>query len=126
MTMRTTGRPVWSLRMVGVLLGALAALLFVAPLGASASTSTAGDVGVHAPAVGTTVCISSRTGGYRCGTVTAVNQTVCFPQGCLYGLVRTNIIPQPGDNGAPVYNQRGQVIGTVVGGGGGSTFYDPL
>lgn len=118
--------------MVGLLLGAVVAWLLAAPapqaMAAPAATPAAATGGpvVQAPVyVGMRVCIASRT-GYRCGTVTAVNQTVCFPDGCMFGLVRTNIPGGPGDAGAYVYNGSGAFVGTVVGGNASATWFDPI
>ncbi|MGH3760719.1 S1 family peptidase [Actinophytocola sp.] len=46
--------------------------------------------------VGGSICLISRTAGPRCGTVTALNQTINFPQGPITGLTRTNICLEPG------------------------------
>jgi streptogrisin C len=40
------------------------------------------------------VCLLSFTAGVTCGTVTAKNVTISFPQGTVSGLTRTNICPQ--------------------------------
>jgi hypothetical protein len=113
-------------------LGALFGWVLVAPAATAAPTpvptpaSASTDAGIHALiTVGMRVCIASRT-GYRCGYVTALNQTICYPQGCLYGIVRTSIVPQVGDNGAYVYDTSGTYLGVVIGGSGGSTYFDPV
>lgn len=108
-------------------LGALFGWVLVAPAATAAPAPAAAstDAGIHAPiTIGMRVCIASRT-GYRCGTVTALNQTVCYPTGCVYGLVRTNIAGGPGDNGAYVYNASGAFLGVVVGGNSAATWFDP-
>lgn len=51
------------------------------------------------PPVGATVCKSGRTTGYTCGTITAVNQTVVYPEGTVYGLVRHTACVEGGDSG---------------------------
>jgi len=51
------------------------------------------------PPVGATVCKSGRTTGYTCGTIKAVNQTVNYPQGIVYGLVRHTACVEGGDSG---------------------------
>jgi streptogrisin C len=45
--------------------------------------------------VGGRVCLLSHTSGILCGTVTAKNVTITFPEGTVTGLTRTNICPQP-------------------------------
>lgn len=45
--------------------------------------------------VGGRVCLLSHTAGITCGTVTAKNVTISFPEGTVTGLTRTNICPQP-------------------------------
>lgn len=86
--------------------------------------------GVQPPAVGGAVCHWSQVAGLRCGTVTAVNQTVTFPGGTLTGLFRSNACAEPGDLGLPAF-AGSRLVGFVVGGTGGcatggSTFYQPL
>jgi hypothetical protein len=51
------------------------------------------------PPVGATVCKSGRTTGYTCGTIIAVNQTVVYPEGVIYGLVRHTACVEGGDSG---------------------------
>jgi hypothetical protein len=51
------------------------------------------------PPVGATVCKSGRTTGYTCGTITALNQTVVYPEGIVYGLVRHTACVEGGDSG---------------------------
>jgi hypothetical protein len=103
-------------RVVLLVLGLLFAVLTVAAPSASAATR---------PYVGMPVCKDGSTTGWTCGTVTAVNVTVCYPQGCVTGLARTNMYAAPGDGGAPVY-YRTELIGHVVGTAGGSTYFDPV
>lgn len=45
--------------------------------------------------VGGRVCLLSYTAGITCGTVTAKNVTISYPEGTISGLTRTNICPQP-------------------------------
>lgn len=88
------------------------------------------------PSVGTPVCYSSPVTGWRCGSVTGVNQTVCYPQGCVYQLIRTNMCPEPGASGAPVVTHPGsgtavRAVGLIVGGSGscssgGTTWVQPI
>jgi streptogrisin D len=73
---------------------------------------------------------SGSTTGLRSGTITAVNQTVRYPQGTVSGLIRTNICAQPGDSGGPLFT--GTVaLGLTSGGSGncstgGTTFFQPV
>jgi hypothetical protein len=79
--------------------------------------------------VGGSVCLVTRT-GKRCGVVTALNQTINFPEGPITGLTRTNICLEPGD-GAIAYVSGTQAQGTPVGGSGscsagGTSFFQPV
>ncbi|GGM09135.1 MULTISPECIES: S1 family peptidase [Micromonospora] len=82
--------------------------------------------------VGQAVCRSGATTGVRCGTVTALNQTVNYAQGSVSGLIRTNICAESGDSGGPLYvAATGVVLGILSGGSGnctsgGSTYYQPI
>lgn len=84
-------------------------------------------IGVANPTVGMSVCYSSPLSGWVCGgTVTAVNQTVCYPQGCVTGLTRTSLCPAPGSGGAPVVTNPGagttvRAVGLLTGGSGSCT-----
>ncbi|MEU1888649.1 S1 family peptidase [Micromonospora sp. WMMD987] len=88
--------------------------------------------GVGTPYVGQAVCRSGSTTGVRCGTVTALNQTVNWAEGSVSGLIRTNICAEPGDSGGPLYvAATGVIIGILSGGSGnctsgGTTFYQPI
>ncbi|MCW2903551.1 MAG: peptidase alpha-lytic pro domain protein [Streptosporangiaceae bacterium] len=80
--------------------------------------------------VGQRVCRSGLTTGVRCGTVTALNQTVNFPEGTLTGLVRTNVCSEPGDSGGPFFSGT-TALGLTVGGSGncssgGVTYFQPV
>ena len=82
-------------------------------------------------AVGTTVCRSGSTTGYRCGTIQAMNTTVCYAQGCVYQVTRTNACAQPGDSGGPYVSSSRQAQGLLSGGSGnctsgGTTFFQPI
>jgi hypothetical protein len=93
-------------------------------------------LGVTNPAVGSSVCYSSPVTGWRCGTVTGLNQTVCYPEGCVYQLIRTTICSEPGTSGAPVVTNPGsgttvRAVGLVAGGSGnctsgGTTWVQPI
>ncbi|GAB1691592.1 S1 family peptidase [Krasilnikovia sp. M28-CT-15] len=80
--------------------------------------------------VGSSVCRSGSTTGYHCGTVTARNQTVHYPQGTVFGLTRTTVCAEPGDSGGPYVSGR-QAQGVTSGGSGncttgGTTFFQPV
>lgn len=82
-------------------------------------------------AVGATVCRSGSTTGWRCGTITAKNQTVNYPQGTVYGLTRTTACAEPGDSGGSFITPAGQAQGVTSGGSGncsvgGVTYFQPL
>ncbi len=82
--------------------------------------------------VGQLVCRSGAATHVRCGTVTALNQTVLYTEGPVYGLIRTNICAEPGDSGGPLYvASTGTVIGILSGGmgdctTGGTTYFQPI
>ncbi|XVV02328.1 S1 family peptidase [Actinosynnema sp. CA-248983] len=75
--------------------------------------------------VGGTVCMVSPTTGRRCGTVTAKNATVTFPQGTISGLTRVNLCAQTGDQWAALTSGT-QAQGHVLGGSGCSTYFQPI
>lgn len=93
-------------------------------------------LGVASPPVGTSVCYASPVAGWRCGSVTGVNQTLCYPQGCVYQLIRSNVCSAPGASGAPVVTNPGsgttvRAVGMVSGGSGnctsgGTTWIQPI
>ncbi|TDB89976.1 streptogrisin B precursor [Actinomadura sp. KC216] len=81
--------------------------------------------------VGQPVCRSGSTTGVRCGTVTALNQSVSFPEGTMTGLARTNICSEPGDNPGAPYFAGTLALGVGIGGSGnctsgGTSFYQPI
>ncbi|MFK3983819.1 S1 family peptidase [Micromonospora sp. NPDC050397] len=88
--------------------------------------------GIGNAVVGQSVCRSGATTGVRCGTVTALNQTVNYAQGTVHGLIRTNICAEPGDSGGPLYvASTGVLLGILSGGSGnctsgGTTYYQPI
>ncbi len=73
---------------------------------------------------------SGSTTGVSSGSVTAINQTVYYAQGAVYGVIRTNICAQPGDSGGALF--AGTVaLGLVSGGSGscstgGTVYYQPV
>jgi len=101
--------------------------------------SSGSDVTVTGPrsaANGLAVCRSGSTTGWRCGSVTATNQTVCYPQGCVGQMIRTNVCAEPGDSGGSLVTNPGsgtrvQAVGMTSGGSGncssgGTTFFQPV
>lgn len=100
----------------------------------SGGTVTVG--GASAAPVGATVCRSGSTTGWRCGSILARNSTVCYSQGCVYGLIRTNVCAEPGDSGGSLVTSGGsgarvQAQGMTSGGSGncssgGITYFEPV
>lgn len=101
--------------------------------------SSGSDVRVSGPATASTgmgVCRSGSTTGWHCGSVTATNQTVCYPQGCVYQMIRTNVCAEPGDSGGSLVTNPGtgtsvRAVGLTSGGSGncssgGTTFFQPV
>lgn len=81
-------------------------------------------------AIGASVCRSGSTTGWHCGTITAKNQTVTYPQGTIYGMTQTTVCAEPGDSGGS-YISGASAQGTTSGGSGnctsgGTTFFEPL
>jgi streptogrisin B len=83
------------------------------------------------PYVGQSACRSGSTTGLRCGSVTALNQTVNYGGGdVVYGMIRTNICAEPGDSGGPLFSGS-TGLGLTSGGSGnctwgGTTFFQPV
>ncbi|GGM36490.1 S1 family peptidase [Dactylosporangium sucinum] len=69
--------------------------------------------------VGQTVTRSGAT-GVRTGRITALNATVNYADGTVYGLIRTSVCSEPGDSGGPLFS--GAVgLGMTSGGSGNCT-----
>ena len=66
--------------------------------------------------VGGRVCLLSHTAGITCGTVTAKNVTITFPEGTISGLTRTDVCAQPR---SIAFVTDDQAQGVPVGGGSG-------
>ncbi|WP_228040082.1 S1 family peptidase [Streptomyces chromofuscus] len=86
--------------------------------------------GAASPVVGQSLCHVGRTTGYRCGTIQAVNVTVNYGGGTVYGLFRSTVCSEPGDTGGPAFSG-GTALGIIVGssgncGSGGVTYYQPV
>ena len=82
------------------------------------------------PAVGATVYRRGSTTGTRSGRVTALNATVNYAEGSVYGMIRTTVCAQPGDSGGPLYSGT-TALGLTSGGSGncstgGTTFFQPV
>ncbi|KOX12730.1 hypothetical protein ADK67_46865 [Saccharothrix sp. NRRL B-16348] len=80
--------------------------------------------------VGGQVCAAGRTTGLRCGAVQAKNVTVNYPGGTVYGLTRTSVCTEPGDQWAPLFTGA-QAQGHSLGGSGncstgGASYFEPL
>jgi streptogrisin C len=85
--------------------------------------------------VGSSICRSGSTTGWRCGYIQAHNQTVYYSQGAVYGLTRTSACAQPGDSGGSFVSPNGatrvQAQGVTSGGSGncttgGTTYHQPV
>ncbi|MBB5872030.1 streptogrisin C [Allocatelliglobosispora scoriae] len=86
--------------------------------------------GSQEAAVGATVCRSGSTTGWHCGTISARNSSVTYPQGTVSGLIRTNVCSEPGDSGGSLV-AGSQAQGVTSGGSGncssgGTTYFQPV
>lgn len=86
--------------------------------------------GSTAAPVGSSVCRSGSTTGWRCGTVQAYESSVTYPQGTVSGLIRTNVCAEPGDSGGSLIAGN-QAQGVTSGGSGncssgGTTYFQPV
>lgn len=87
--------------------------------------------GAKPAAVNASICRSGTTTKWRCGTVSAKNQTVNYPGGpTVNGLTRTTACAEPGDSGGSVISGR-QAQGITSGSSGtcaagGMTFFQPV
>jgi len=80
--------------------------------------------------VGEPVKRSGSTTGLRSGTVQALNATVNYQQGSVYGLIKTNVCAEGGDSGGSLFD-RNYAIGLTSGGSGncstgGTTYFQPV
>ncbi|MFG1603871.1 ricin-type beta-trefoil lectin domain protein [Actinoplanes sp. NPDC049265] len=71
-------------------------------------------------AVGSSICRSGRTSGWRCGTLLGRDETVTYPQGSVSGLSRSNACAEPGDSGGS-WISGNQAQGVTSGGSGNCT-----
>jgi streptogrisin D len=82
------------------------------------------------PSVGETVYRRGSTTGIHNGSVTALNATVRYAEGTVYGLIRTTVCAEPGDSGGSLYRGT-SALGLTSGGSGncssgGTTFFQPV
>lgn len=83
------------------------------------------------PTVGSRACVAGPTTGLRCGTVTAVNQTINVGGAVYTGLFRTDVCVDPGTGpGTPAFSGS-TGLGMLIGGSGscatgGISYYLPL
>jgi streptogrisin D len=80
--------------------------------------------------VGQAVLRSGSTTGVHSGSVTALNATVNYAEGTVYGLIRTNVCAQGGDSGGSLFAGN-TALGLTSGGSGnctfgGTTFFQPV
>ena len=80
--------------------------------------------------VGEAVKRSGSTTHVHSGSVTAVNATVNFAEGTLYGMIKTTVCAEPGDSGGPLFDGT-KALGLTSGGSGncstgGTTYFQPL
>lgn len=87
--------------------------------------------GVQEAAIGSSVCRSGSTTGWRCGTILGKNETVVYRDGsAVTGLTRTNACAEGGDSGGSWLT--GQEAQGVTSGGsgncttGGTTYFQPV
>ncbi len=70
--------------------------------------------------VGENVRRSGSTTGVRGGYVQALNATVRYAEGSVYGLIQTNVCAEPGDSGGSLFDGTA-AIGLTSGGSGSGT-----
>ncbi|SCL24983.1 streptogrisin D [Micromonospora rhizosphaerae] len=80
--------------------------------------------------VGQTVWRSGSTTGVHSGSVTALNATVNYAEGSVYGLIRTTVCAEPGDSGGSLFAGN-TALGLTSGGSGncssgGTTYFQPV
>ncbi|WP_433367266.1 ricin-type beta-trefoil lectin domain protein [Actinoplanes sp. CA-142083] len=81
-------------------------------------------------AIGSSICRSGRTTGWRCGTLLGRNETVVYAQGSVSGLSRSNACAEPGDSGGS-WISGNQAQGVTSGGSGncssgGTMWFQPV
>ncbi|MFI7599274.1 ricin-type beta-trefoil lectin domain protein [Actinoplanes sp. NPDC049681] len=86
--------------------------------------------GSQEAAIGSSVCRSGRTTGWRCGTILGRDETVVYAQGAVSGLARSNACAEPGDSGGS-WISGNQAQGVTSGGtgnctSGGTMWFQPV
>lgn len=81
-------------------------------------------------AIGSSICRSGRTTGWRCGTLLGRNETIVYAQGSVSGLSRSNACAEPGDSGGS-WISGNQAQGVTSGGSGncssgGTMWFQPV
>ncbi len=76
--------------------------------------------GSQEAAIGSSICRSGRTTGWRCGTLLGKNETINYAQGSVSGLSRSNACAQGGDSGGS-WVTGNQAQGVTSGGTGNCT-----
>jgi streptogrisin D len=82
------------------------------------------------PTVNQTVYRRGSTTGIHSGRVTALNATVNYAEGSVYGMIQTTVCAEGGDSGGPLYAGT-TALGLTSGGSGncssgGTTFFQPV
>jgi len=82
------------------------------------------------PVVNQTVTRRGSTTGIHSGRVTALNATVNYAEGSVYGMIRTTVCAEGGDSGGPLYASS-TALGLTSGGSGncssgGTTYFQPV
>ncbi|MEV4095433.1 S1 family peptidase [Streptosporangium saharense] len=95
----------------------------------SGSTNVIVKGSTQAP-VGSSICRSGSTTGWRCGTIQQHNTSVTYSQGTIYQVTRTSVCAEPGDSGGS-FISGSQAQGVTSGGSGnctsgGTTYYQPV
>ncbi|GIF05481.1 ricin-type beta-trefoil lectin domain protein [Actinoplanes siamensis] len=86
--------------------------------------------GSQEAAIGSSICRSGRTTGWRCGTLLGKNETINYAQGAVSGLTRSNACAEPGDSGGS-WISGNQAQGVTSGGtgncsSGGTMWFQPV
>jgi len=89
-----------------------------------------GVAGSTVASVGSSVCRSGRTTGWRCGVIQARDVTINYSAGPVYGATQTSACAEPGDSGGSFISGN-QAQGVTSGGTGdcthgGTTFFQPV
>lgn len=103
------------------------------PLIGAVNNYSGGQVRVAGSAdapVGSSICRSGSTTGWRCGTIQARNSSVTYVEGTITGLIRTSACAEPGDSGGSAISGS-QAQGVTSGGSGnctsgGTTYFQPV